>query len=111
MFILKIVLLLTACLILTACATPFVPVDHQKVFVDDFRKPILTRHARSPKGGRLDVDVRKDQNGRQASVNYNHNLFTSRDGRSTIDAYAQGSRDFDRNRNDFSGGIRGSFRF
>ena len=102
---------MTACLILTASATTFVPVDPQKVFVDDFRRPILARHARSPKGGRLDVDVRKDQNGREASVNYNQNLFKSRDSRGTIDAYAQGSRNFDHNRNDFSGGIRGSFRF
>ena len=111
MFIAKIVLLIAACLILTATATPVKTTEPQRLLVDGLSRPILARHARSPEGGSVDVTVKKDQNGREAAVNYNHNLYTSNDGRGSIDAYAQGSRNFDHNRNDFSGGIRGSFRF
>ncbi|XP_005182251.1 uncharacterized protein LOC101894491 [Musca domestica] len=135
-------------------------------------KPVtLLRHARSPQGGSVGIDYRKDANGREASVQYkqniytngdrsldahahatrnfdhnansfgggvqgkwsagsggsadftkdnfgrqasvqlNQNLFTSRDGRGTIDAYAQGTRNFDYNYNNFGGGIQGRYRF
>ncbi|XP_030373016.1 uncharacterized protein LOC115622997 [Scaptodrosophila lebanonensis] len=74
---------------------------------------ILARHARSPKsqGGSVDLGYRKDAGGREASIQYNHNLYTSRDGRGSIDAYAQGSRNFDHNRNNYGGGIQGRWRF
>ena len=102
---------MAACLVLIALATQTVTVEPQQLLVDGFSRPILLRRARSPEGGSVDVTVKKDQNGREASVNYNHNLYTSNDGRGSIDAYAQGSRNFDQNRNDFNGGIVGRWRF
>lgn len=72
----------------------------------------LVRRARSPEGGSVVITASKDsQVGREASVQYNHNLFTSRDGRGTVDAYAQASRNFDYNRNDYGGGVQASWRF
>ncbi|XP_065364019.1 uncharacterized protein LOC135957241 [Calliphora vicina] len=113
MFSLKCVLLLAACLILAVSASPTTMgiYDPEPSVIDNVYKPALVRHVRSPKGGHIDVGVKKDQTGREASVNYNQNLFTSHDGRGTVDAYAQASRNFDHNRNDFNGGIRGSWRF
>ncbi|KAH8296871.1 hypothetical protein KR054_012323 [Drosophila jambulina] len=72
----------------------------------------LVRRARSPEGGSVVLTASKDaQVGREASVQYNHNLYTSRDGRGTIDAYAQASRNFDFNRNNYGGGLQASWRF
>ncbi|XP_016986064.1 uncharacterized protein LOC108049402 [Drosophila rhopaloa] len=72
----------------------------------------LVRRVRSPEGGSLVITASKDnQVGREASLQYNHNLFSSRDGRGSIDAYAQASRNFDHNRNDYGGGIQGTWRF
>lgn len=102
---------MAACLVLTTSATQSATEEPQRLLVDGFSRPLLARHARSPEGGSVDVIVKQDQNGREASVNYNHNLFTSKDGQGSIDAYAQGSRNFDHNRNDFSGGIVGKWRF
>ncbi|KAH8376270.1 hypothetical protein KR200_008932 [Drosophila serrata] len=73
---------------------------------------LLVRRARSPEGGSVVLTASKDpQFGREASVQYNHNLYTSRDGRGTIDAYAQASRNFDFNRNNYGGGLQASWRF
>ncbi|XP_016955350.1 uncharacterized protein LOC108028200 [Drosophila biarmipes] len=72
----------------------------------------LVRRARSPEGGSLVLSASKDhQVGREASLQYNHNLYSSHDGRGSIDAYAQASRNFDHNRNNFGGGIQGTWRF
>ncbi|XP_017018399.1 uncharacterized protein edin [Drosophila kikkawai] len=73
---------------------------------------LLVRRARSPEGGSVVLTASKDnQVGREASVQYNHNLYTSRDGRGSIDAYAQASRNFDYNRNNYGGGVQASWRF
>lgn len=72
----------------------------------------LIRRVRSPEGGSVVITATKDrQVGREANVQYNHNLYTSRDGRGSIDAYAQASRNFDYNRNNFQGGVQGRWRF
>ncbi|EDV51959.1 uncharacterized protein LOC6546321 [Drosophila erecta] len=72
----------------------------------------LARRARSPEGGSVVLTASKDSPmGREARVQYNHNLYSTGDGRGSIDAYAQASRNFDFNRNDFGGGIRGTWRF
>ncbi|XP_065364056.1 uncharacterized protein LOC135957265 [Calliphora vicina] len=113
MFSLKCFLLLASCLILTATASPieleeFYEFQPQDVVFYEY-EPVLSRQVRSPQGGNIDFGVKQDQFGREASVNYNHNLYSSSDG--SVDAYAQASRNFDHNRNDYSGGIRGSWRF
>lgn len=112
MFALKFVLLLASCLVLVAAST----IDQEEFYEPqadllDGYNAVLSRHARSPQGGSVDLGYRKDQFGREASVQYNHNLYTSRDGRGSIDAYAQGSRNFDHNRNNYGGGIQGRWRF
>ncbi|SPP87325.1 uncharacterized protein LOC117588978 [Drosophila guanche] len=72
----------------------------------------LVRHVRSPEGGSVVFEAGKDaQRGREASVQYNHNLYTSRDGRGSVDAQAHASRNFDYNRNDYGGGIQASWKF
>lgn len=63
------------------------------------------------RGGGFDMGYKADQHGREASFQYNQNLFKSSDGRGSIDAYAQGSRNFDYNRNNFGGGIMGRWNF
>lgn len=63
------------------------------------------------KGGSVDLRYRQDKSGREASVQYNQNLYKSKDGRSSVDAYGQGSRNFDRNRNDYAVGVKGSIKF
>lgn len=73
--------------------------------------PIPLRFLPHSKGGSLDFDIHTDQFGPAASIRYNHNLYTSENGQSTVDAYAQGLRNFRLHRNDFSGGIRGSLKF
>ncbi|XP_065364055.1 uncharacterized protein LOC135957264 [Calliphora vicina] len=115
MFSLKCILLVVSCLILNATASPiefeeFYELQPQDAVYYEY-EPVLSRQVRSPQGGNIDFGVKKDQYGREASVNYNHNLYSSSDGRGSIDAYAQASRNFDYNRNDFGGGIRGSWRF
>ncbi|KAH8408569.1 hypothetical protein KR215_007818 [Drosophila sulfurigaster] len=73
---------------------------------------LLIRRERSPQHGSVVISGSKDhQTGRQAGVQYNHNLYTSRDGRGSIDAYANAQRNFDHNRNNFGGGIQGRWRF
>ncbi|XP_037812286.1 uncharacterized protein LOC119604025 [Lucilia sericata] len=112
MLSLKCVVLFAACLILAVSALPAAHFyDPEPSVLSQINQPALGRHIRSPKGGHIDLDVKKDQSGSQASVNYNQNIFTSHDGRGSVDAYAQASRDFSHNRNDFSGGIRGSWKF
>ncbi|XP_023174179.2 uncharacterized protein LOC111601695 [Drosophila hydei] len=72
----------------------------------------IIRRQRSPQHGSVVVTGSKDhQTGRQLDVQYNHNLYTSRDGRGSIDAYANANRNFDQNRNNFGGGIQGKWRF
>ncbi|XP_037812260.1 uncharacterized protein LOC119604010 [Lucilia sericata] len=115
MFSLKYIALVAACLILTASGSPIDLEDlyepHQAQLEEYEYEPVLVRNVRSPQHGNIDFGVKQDQFGREASVNYNHNLFTSSDGRGSIDAYAQASRNFDYNRNDYGGGIRGSWSF
>ncbi|XP_065363931.1 uncharacterized protein LOC135957172 [Calliphora vicina] len=115
MFSLKCVLFVAACLILTASASPIELEElyepHQALVEEYEYEPVVVRRVRSPQGGSIDLGVKKDEYGREASVNYNHNLYSSSDGQGSIDAYAQASRNFDHNRNDYSGGIRGSWRF
>lgn len=113
MFSVKCILLVAACLILTASATP---IQYQGIYephqgqVYEYHQPILARRVRSPSGN-IDFNYKQDQNGREGSVTLNQNLYSSDDGRGTIDAYAQGIRNFDYNQNAFNGGIRGSWRF
>ncbi|KAI8124168.1 hypothetical protein CVS40_5346, partial [Lucilia cuprina] len=103
------ILLVTSCLVLTATASPIEFVDFYEIQPQDAvnyeYEPVLSRQVRSPQHGSIELGARKDQYGREASLNYNHNLYTSNDGRGSIDAYAQASRNFDYNRNDFGGGI------
>jgi len=74
-------------------------------------RSVLRRQERSPQHGSIVLDAGKDQTGRHAGVQYNHNIYTSNDGRGTIDAYANANRNFDYNRNDFQGGIQGKWTF
>ncbi|EDV96327.1 uncharacterized protein LOC6558482 [Drosophila grimshawi] len=69
------------------------------------------RQRRSPQHGSVVLEARKDRFGSQADLRYNHNLYTSSDGRGSIDAYANANRDFHHNRNNFGGGIEGKWRF
>ena len=109
---------MVACYILAASASPieFEDLYEQRLYGKSFDfdlidEPVLFRSARSPQGGNLNVGVTKDDFGRHANVDYTHNLYSSSDGHGSIDAYAQATRNFDSNRNDFNGGIRGSWRF
>ncbi|KAH8378846.1 hypothetical protein KR009_001742 [Drosophila setifemur] len=109
------VLVVLACCLMAAVASFSVPdpedllVSNPEEYLENYH---LIRKARSPEGGSLVLTASKDnQVGREASVQYNHNLYTSRDGRGSIDAYAQGTRNFDQNRNNYGGGIQGSWRF
>ncbi|XP_023302881.2 uncharacterized protein LOC111684891 [Lucilia cuprina] len=115
MFSIKCIILVASCLILTATASPIEFVNIYELEPENSEyfqyEPVLSRPARSPQHGNIDFGVKQDQFGREASVNYNHNLYSSSDGRGSIDAYAQASRNFDHNRNDFGGGIVGSWRF
>ncbi|XP_046803050.1 uncharacterized protein LOC111680568 [Lucilia cuprina] len=115
MFSLKYIALVAACLILTVSASPIELEElyepHQALLEEYEYEPVLVRNVRSPQHGNIDFGLKQDQFGREASVNYNHNLFTSNDGRGSIDAYAQASRNFDYNSNNFGGGIRGSWSF
>ncbi|KAH8372112.1 hypothetical protein KR093_010089 [Drosophila rubida] len=99
------VFLLACCLIAVAAAASFSdPRRHSD-------SEILLRRERSPQHGSVVITGSKDQAGRQAGVQYNHNLYTSKDGRGSIDAYANANRNFDYNRNNVGVGIQGSFRF
>ncbi|XP_013109588.2 uncharacterized protein LOC106088557 [Stomoxys calcitrans] len=113
MFSAKYILLLVSCVILVASSPVELEedVDYIHSIPEEYGVRHLSRHARSPQHGSVDIGYSKDQRGREASVQYNHNLYTSRDGRGSIDAYAQGSRNFDHNRNSFGGGIQGKWRF
>ncbi|XP_017111881.1 uncharacterized protein LOC108135591 [Drosophila elegans] len=109
-----IVLLIACCLmsLVTAYPQPY-PEESQLAEQEELLEAgPLVRRVRSPEGGSVVITASKDnQVGREASIQYNHNLFSSRDGRGTIDAYAQASRNFDFNRNDYGGGIRGTWHF
>lgn len=100
------VLLLACCLIAVAAAS-IIPLDNPS-------DPEIRTHlriARSPQHGSVVVTGSRDQQGRQANVQYNHNLWTSRDGRGSIDAYANAGRNWDTNRNNYGGGIQGKIHF
>lgn len=110
MFSLKYIILVAICLILKASATP---IQYQGIYEPQqgqfYRHhPILLRHTRSPQGN-IDFGYKQDQNGREGSVKLDQNIYSSDDGRGSIDVYAQGNRNFDYNQNSFSGGIRGSW--
>lgn len=111
MFALKAFVLLIACVVLVTCQPMMKLEDGFEPQIDGLDNMKHTRFGRSPQHGSVDIGYSKDQRGREASVQYNHNLYTSRDGRGSIDAYAQGSRNFDHNRNNFGGGIQGKWRF
>ncbi|XP_037931531.1 uncharacterized protein LOC119672355 [Teleopsis dalmanni] len=117
----KTVLFLACCLAMAlAIPVEFGPDDQQfdlykyeapeEVNLYDYETPVLHRSVRSP-GGNIDLTYRKDQFGREAGLQYNHNIYKSDNGRFNLDAYAQGSRNFDHNRNNFGGGLTGSWRF
>ncbi|KAH8302979.1 hypothetical protein KR044_012809 [Drosophila immigrans] len=100
------VFLLACCLIAAAAAASF---SDPRRHLDS---ELLIRRERSPQHGSVVVTGSKDQQqGRQVDVQYNHNIFTSKDGRGSIDAYANANRNFDQNRNNFGGGIQGRWRF
>ncbi|XP_053956212.1 uncharacterized protein LOC128861861 [Anastrepha ludens] len=85
--------------------------DHQLV---DQPHLVLVRQVRSQEGGHGRVKIHYEdtpQRGRQGSVEYDHNIYTGGNRRYKVDAYARGTRNYDANRNDVSGGIQGSFRF
>ncbi|XP_017058998.1 uncharacterized protein LOC108099861 [Drosophila ficusphila] len=110
-----IVLLIACCLVALASSYPQ-PYPEEPQWLEEeaafLEGTPLVRRIRSPEGGSVVVTASKDnQVGREASVQYNHNLFTSRDGRGSIDAYAQASRNFDFNRNNYGGGVQGTWRF
>ncbi|EDW79940.2 uncharacterized protein Dwil_GK17745 [Drosophila willistoni] len=113
MFSVKSVLI---CSLLVALVSAYPQPQEEEAYLDpemawdDSNYP-LVRLVRSPEGGSVVLTASKDQAGREASVQYNHNLYTSRDGRGTIDAYAQASRNFDYNRNNYGGGIQGRWSF
>ncbi|XP_073831702.1 uncharacterized protein [Musca autumnalis] len=113
MFTLKTFMLLISCVILVT-SLPTTLEEHFELQPDDLENYDGVEHVRnvrSPQRGSVNIGYNKDQRGREASVQYNHNLYTSRDGRGSIEAYAQGSRNFDHNRNNFGGGIQGKWRF
>ncbi|XP_017072150.1 uncharacterized protein LOC108108571 [Drosophila eugracilis] len=109
----QVVLLIACCLVALVASYPEpYPEEYQTNPMKFFEEFPLLRRARSPEGGSLVLTASKDrQVGREASLQYNHNLYTSRDGRGSIDAYAQASRNFDHNRNNYGGGIQGTIRF
>ncbi|XP_065365338.1 uncharacterized protein LOC135958361 [Calliphora vicina] len=108
MFSSKCIYLVVACLILTGSSSPIGDlVEPRRKEFDDSYKSSLVRHVRSP--GTIDLGIKNDQSGSEASVNVHHNLFTSSDGRFGIDGYARGSYNFDNDLSHFSGGIRFSF--
>ncbi|XP_036337372.1 uncharacterized protein LOC118747433 [Rhagoletis pomonella] len=83
---------------------------------------LLARHARSPslseessqenKRGRVELKYEDTpERGREASFKYNHHLMKSDDDSYSIDAYAQGRRNYDWNQNDFQGGLEGHWYF
>ncbi|XP_017468650.1 PREDICTED: uncharacterized protein LOC108360738 [Rhagoletis zephyria] len=83
---------------------------------------LLVRHARSPdsredssqenKRGRVELKYEDTpERGREATFKYNHNLAKSDDGSYSVDAYAQGKRNYDWNQNDFQGGLEGHWHF
>ncbi|XP_039963266.1 uncharacterized protein LOC120776570 [Bactrocera tryoni] len=83
---------------------------------------LLVRHARSPssseesakedKGrGRVELKYEETERGREGSLKYNHNLLKSDDDSYSIDAYAQGRRNYDWNQNHFQGGLEGRWNF
>lgn len=107
-------------LILVSCCLVTLVASYRQPYPEEFQTSPeqllqvapLVRRARSPEGGSVVVTASKDnQVGREASVQYNHNLYSSGDGRGSIDAYAQASRNFDYNRNNYEGGIRGTWHF
>ncbi|XP_037936614.1 uncharacterized protein LOC119672191 [Teleopsis dalmanni] len=105
------VLLLLACCLAVVLASP-VDLDIENQQLDTLHSEFapLRRQVRSP-DGHVDLTYSKDQFGRQAGVEYGQNIYRSDNGRFNVDAYAQASRNFDYNRNNFGGGIRGSWRF
>ncbi|XP_005182247.1 uncharacterized protein LOC101893804 [Musca domestica] len=116
MFSLKTFVLLISCVVVLVASQPMMMYEdgfeiQADDVLDNFDGLEHARYARSPQHGSVSIDYTKDQRGREASVQYNHNLYTSSDGRGSIDAYAQGSRNFDYNRNSYGGGIQGKWRF
>ncbi|XP_037936615.1 uncharacterized protein LOC119672938 [Teleopsis dalmanni] len=103
-------IIVLACCIALAVANPVDLVIDDNVDLYELNTPILHRQARSPQGN-IDLTYKKDQFGREAGLQYNQNLYKSDNGRFNVDAYAQASRNFDYNRNNYGGGIVGSWRF
>ena len=119
---LKSLILLTCCLALTVAAPPqnLENVANQLPDITKIKEPwILVRNIRSPDdgqekngGGNVGITYEDDsRTGRTASVYANQNLYTSDDGRFQVEAQAQASRNFDYNRNDYGGFIKGRWSF
>ncbi|KAM7346378.1 uncharacterized protein ACRADG_006335 [Cochliomyia hominivorax] len=110
MFSLKCILLVAACVILTASASPIELenfYEPQQFLTEEYEyQPILVREARSPQGS-FGFGYREDQNGRQGSVDYKQNVYNG-DGKS-VDAYAHGTRNFDQNQNSYDTGVKFSW--
>uniref|UniRef100_A0A0A1XBF4 Exocyst complex component 4 n=1 Tax=Zeugodacus cucurbitae TaxID=28588 RepID=A0A0A1XBF4_ZEUCU len=96
-------------------------VDDQN-WIEGDPSELLVRHVRSPsssedsskeeKGrGRVELKYEETERGREGSFKYNHNLLKSDDDSYSIDAYAQGRRNYDWNQNDFQGGLEGRWNF
>ncbi|XP_019891873.1 uncharacterized protein LOC109612355 [Musca domestica] len=113
MFALKFTLLMAFCLAASrASPVDFINVGYENQIINDdlFKSSsILSRHARSPEGGSVGIDYRKDENGRVAVAQYKQNIFSSADGDRSLDAHAHASHNFDHNSNAFGGGVQGKW--
>ncbi|EDW69297.1 uncharacterized protein edin [Drosophila virilis] len=92
------ILLLLACC-LAALAVADVPGNPANRLIRRQRSP-------QPQHGPMVLTADKDEAGRQANNQYNHNLFTRRNGLGSI-----GNPNIDYNHNSFGGGIQGNWRF
>uniref|UniRef100_A0A1I8NKL0 Attacin C-terminal domain-containing protein n=1 Tax=Musca domestica TaxID=7370 RepID=A0A1I8NKL0_MUSDO len=113
MFALKFTLFMAVCLAISRASPVDFMADGYENQIIDFDQvgpsSIISRHARSPEGGSVGIDYRKDENGRVAVAQYKQNIFSSADGDRSLDAHAHASRNFDHNSNAFGGGVQGNW--
>ena len=119
----KSLILMTCCLVLMAVAHPLYLQENdndQLGFVEIEEPWTLVRRVRSPdddneqknEDWKAGIKYEEDpRTGRTASAYYNQNLYTSDDGRFKVEGQAQASRNYDYNRNDYGGFVRGSWSF
>nr|XP_036220772.1 uncharacterized protein LOC106620226 isoform X2 [Bactrocera oleae] len=84
-------------------------VDDQN-WSEDNPSELFVRHVRSPSSSgesskednrrRIQIKYENTKAGREGSITYNQNLLKSDDGSFSLDAYAQGRRNYDWNRNE-----------